>query len=197
MVKPVRRRELVRHLETVYAVSERRACNASGFGRASHRYSSRRDPSVELRLRLKELAEARVRYGYRRLHILLQREGWRANHKKIYRLYSEEGLSMRTKTHRRRRACRYRIGRSPAAGINDVWAMDFMSDRLFDGQAFRILTVVDCHTREALSTASRTSFRAYQVVDELDRLIRLRGKPRSLRVDNGPEFACQMLDQWA
>lgn len=197
MVKPVRRRELVRHLEAAYAVSQRRACAVSGFGRASHRYSSRRDPSVELRHRLKELAEVRVRYGYRRLHILLQREGWCANHKKIYRLYSEEGLSMRTRTHRRRRACRYRIGRSPVAGMNDVWAMDFMSDRLFDGQAFRILTVVDCHTREALSTASRTNFRAYQVVDELDRLIRLRGKPKSVRVDNGPEFAGRMLDQWA
>ena len=94
-MKPVRRRELVRDLETVYAVSERRACSASGFGRASHRYSSRRDPSVELRLRLKVLAEARVRHGNRRLHILLQRESGRANHKKIYRLYSEEGLSMR------------------------------------------------------------------------------------------------------
>lgn len=197
MVKPVRRRELVRHLETAYAVSERRACTASGFGRASHRYTSRRDPSAPLRLRLKELAEARVRYGYRRLHILLQREGWRANHKKIYRIYSEEGLSMRTRSPRRRRSCRYRIGRAAAAGMNDVWAMDFMSDRLFDGRPFRILTIVDCHTRESLSTASRTNFRAYQVVEELDRIVRLRGKPKSLRVDNGPEFAGRMLDQWA
>ena len=197
MVKPVRRRELVRHLEAVYAVSERRACSASGFGRASHRYASRRDPAIPLRLRLKELAEARVRYGYRRLHILLQREGWRTNHKKIYRIYSEEGLSIRTKSPRRRRASRYRIGRSSAAGMNDVWAMDFMSDRLFDGRPFRILTIVDCHTRESLSSAPRTNFRAYQVIEELDRLLRLRGKPRSLRVDNGPEFAGRMLDQWA
>mgnify|MGYP000464330785 CR=1 FL=1 len=144
-----------------------------------------------------ELAEVRVRYGYRRLHVLLQREGWQVNHKKIYRLYSQEGLSIRTRSPRRRRACRYRSGRGGADGINDVWAMDFMSDRLFDRRAFRILTVVDCCTREALSTATRTNFRAYQVIEELDHLVRSRGKPRSIRVDNGPEFAGRMLDQWA
>lgn len=168
-----------------------------GFGRASHRYQSRRDPEVELRMRLKELAESRVRYGYRRLHILLQREGWQVNHKRLYRLYREEGLSIRTRSPKRRRACRYRSGRSEADGMNDVWAMDFMSDRLFDEQPFRILTIVDCFTREALVTAARTKFRAYQVIDELDRLARTRGKPRSIRVDNGPEFAGRLLDQWA
>jgi|TARA_Y100000815_G_scaffold243119_1_gene240437 putative transposase len=168
-----------------------------GFGRASHRYQSRRDPAVELRMRLKELAESRVRYGYRRLHILLQREGWQVNHKRLYRLYCEEGLSIRTRSPKRRRACRYRSGRSEADGMNDVWAMDFMSDRLFDEQPFRILTIVDCFTREALVTAARTKFRAYQVIDELDRLARIRGKPRSIRVDNGPEFSGRLLDQWA
>lgn len=197
MVKPVRRREVVRHYQQVFEVSERRACRAMGFGRASHRYQSRRDPAVELRMRLKELAESRVRYGYRRLHILLQREGWLVNHKRLYRLYREEGLSIRTRSPKRRRACRYRSGRSEADGMNDVWAMDFMSDRLFDEKPFRILTIVDCFTREALATAARTKFRAYQVIDELDRLARIRGKPRSIRVDNGPEFAGRLLDQWA
>jgi putative transposase len=80
---------------------------------------------------------------------------------------------------------------------NDVWAMDFMSDRLFDERPFRILTIVDCHTREAPATSARTNFRAYQVIDELDRIARMRGKPRSIRVDNGPEFAGRLLDQWA
>ncbi|MBO9403447.1 IS3 family transposase [Shimia sp. R9_3] len=197
VVKPVRRREVVRHYQHVFEVSERRACSAMGFGRASHRYQSRCDPDVELRMRLKELAESRVRYGYRRLHILLQREGWRVNHKRLYRLYCEEGLSIRTRSPKRRHACRYRSGRSEADGMNDVWAMDFMSDRLFDEKPFRILTVVDCFTREALATAARTKFRAYQVIEELDRLARIRGKPRSIRVDNGPEFAGRLLDQWA
>ena len=96
VVKPVGRREVIRHYQEVFALSERRVCRAMGFGRASHRYRSRRAPAVELRMRLKELAEARVRYGYRRLHVLLQREGWQINHKRTYRLYREEGLSIRT-----------------------------------------------------------------------------------------------------
>ena len=87
-----------------------------GLGRASRRYQSRRDPAVELRMRLKELAESRVRYGYRRLHILLQREGWQVNHKHLYRLYSEEGLSIRTRSPRRRRACRYQSGHPRQVG---------------------------------------------------------------------------------
>ncbi len=135
-------------------------------------------------MRIKELAEARVRYGYRRLHVLLQREGWQINHKRTYRIYSEEGLSIRTRSPRRRRACRYRAGRAEAEGMNDVWAMDFLSDKLFDSRPFRILTILDCHTREALATSARTNFRAYQVVEELDRIARQRGKPRSIRVDN-------------
>lgn len=155
-MKPVRRREVVRHFQQAYAVSERRACQASGFGRASHRYTSRRDPQTALRKRVKELAETRVRYGYRRLHVLLQREGWRANHKRIYRIYSEEGLSIRTRTPKRRRACRYRSARPEITGLNDCWSMDFVSDRLFDERPFRILTIVDCHTREALATCAMT-----------------------------------------
>jgi transposase InsO family protein len=156
-------------------LSERRACDAMGFGRASHRYRSRRDPALELRMRLKDLAESRVRYGYRRLHVLLRREGWPVNHKRVYRLYSEEGLSIRTRSLKRRRACRYRSARSEPGTMNDVWAMDFMSEKLFDDQPFRILTIVDCHTREALATSARVNFRAYQVIEELDRIARLRG----------------------
>ncbi len=209
-MRPVRRREVVRHYQDVFELSERRVCQAMGFGRASHRYQSRRDPAVALRLRLKELAESRVRYGYRRLHVLLQREGWQLNHKRLYRIYCEEGLSIRTRSPKRRRACRYRSGRAEAKGVNDVWAMDFMSDKLFDDRPFRILTVLDCRTREALATAARTNFRAYQVIDELDRIARLRGQPRSIRVElpavappvqatagDGPEFASRLLDQWA
>ena len=196
-MKPVRRREVVRHFQAAFAVLERRACQASGFGRASHRYKSRRDPAPALRMRLKDLAASRVRYGYRRLHVLLQREGWVINHKRVYRLYREEGLSIRTRTPKRRRSSRYRVGRAAAENANEVWSMDFVSDRLFDDRPFRILTVLDCHTREALATCARTNFRAHKVTEELDRLVALRGKPTSIRVDNGPEFAGRMLDQWA
>ncbi len=148
-------------------------------------------------MRLKDLAATRVRYGYRRLHILLRREGWPVNHKRTYRIYKEEGLSIRPRLPKRKRAWRYRQGRPQVGGPNEVWAMDFMADRLFDDRPFRILTIVDCCTREALAIAPRVGFRAYQVVEVLHDLARQRGKPKSLRVDNGPEFAGRLLDQWA
>ncbi len=127
MVRPAVRREVAGHLQVTYGVSERRACSTTGFGRSSQRYRKRSDPQVALRMRLKELAAARVRYGYRRLHILLRREGWSVNHKRTYRLYREEGLSIRPKVPRRKRAWRYRQGRPEIGGPNEVWAMDLQS----------------------------------------------------------------------
>ena len=109
-----------------------------------------------LRQRLRELAASRVRYGYRRLHVLLRREGFSVNHKRIYRLYREEDLVIRRRTPRRRRASRYRGDRPAPTTPNAVWAMDFMADTLFDGRPFRILTMVDCHTRESLAVVPRT-----------------------------------------
>lgn len=120
-------------------------------------------------MRLKGPAEGRARHGYRCLHILLQREGWHMNNKHLYRLYYEEGLSIRTRSPKRRRACRYRSGRPEADGKNDVWVMSLVSDRLFDEKPFRILAIVDCYSKEALASAARTNFRAYQVIDALDR----------------------------
>jgi putative transposase len=194
VVRPALRRDVVAVLQDSYRVSERRACSAMGFHRSAQRYRSRRDPQVELRMRLRDLAAVRVRYGYRRLHVLLRREGWPVNHKRTYRLYAEEGLSIRTKLPRRKRAWRYRQGRPGAAAPNEIWAMDFMSDQLFDGRPIRILTVVDIHTREGLSTHPRANFRAAQVVEILDGLVRLRGKPKSLRVDNGAMLSNTTID---
>ncbi len=122
---------------------------------------------------------------------------WPVNAKRVYRLYSEEGLTIRTKLPRRKRAWRYRVGRPGATAPNEIWAMDFVADQLFDGRPIRILAVLDAHTREALSIAARANFRAFDVVQELDRLARERGRPKTLKVDNGPEFAGRMLDQWA
>ena len=178
-------------------MSERRMCGATGCARSSHRYRSTADPQPELRLRLKEVAAARVRYGYRRLHVLLRREGWPINAKRVSRLYQEEGLSIRPKTPRRRRSTRDRAGRSAIERPHDCWAMDFMSDSLFDGRAFLILTRVDGQSRESLATVPRPSFRAQQVVEILNGLIQTRGKPHAIRCDNGPEFAGRVLDQWA
>ena len=197
MVRPAVRRDLLGVLQSTHQIGERRACSAMGFGRSSQRYRSRRDPQVVLRMRLKDLAAVRVRYGYRRLQVLLRREGWAVNRKRTYRLYAEEGLSIRTKLPKRKRAWRYRQGRPGAAAPNEIWAMDFMADQLFDGRPIRILTMVDIHTREGLPMHPRANFRAAQVVEVLDGLVRLRGKPNSLRVDNGPEFAGRLLNHWA
>lgn len=194
---PSCRRDVVTHLQVAYRVSERCACRATGFPRSTQRYRSQAEPQVELRLRLKELAQTRVRYGYRRLHVLLRREGFPVNVKRIYRLYKEEGLVIRAKTPKRKRSCRYRGEREEPSTPNQVWAMDFMSDTLFDNRPYRVLTVVDCHSREGLAIEPRRSFGAFHVVDVLDRIVRERGKPKTIRCDNGPEFAGRLLDQWA
>ena len=194
---PSRRRDVIKHFCLAYRVSERRACRVAGFARASQRYRSVADPQDELRLRLKELAASRVRYGYRRLHVLLRREGWPVNHKRIYRLYRLEGLIIRQKTPRRKRSSRYRGDRLDISRPNQTWAMDFVSDTLFDGRPIRVLTVVDCHTRESLAIEPRASFGAFHVAEVLDRISRDRGHPKSIRCDNGPEFAGRLLDQWA
>ena len=130
-------------------------------------------------------------------HVLLRREGWLVNAKRVCRLYSEEGLTIRTRAPRRKRAWRYRVGRPGATVPNEIWAIDFVADQLFDGRPIRIPAVLDAHTRVALSIAPRVSFRAFDVVQELDRLARERGWPKTLKVDIGPEFAGRMLDRWA
>ena len=119
------------------------------------------------------------------------------NAKRIYRLYRQEGLVIRPKTPRRKRSSRYRGDRLEISAPNQTWAMDFMSDTLFDNRAYRILTVVDCHSRESLAIEPGRSFRAFHVVEALDRIVRERGKPKTIRCDNGPEFAGRVLDQWA
>jgi putative transposase len=148
-------------------------------------------------MRLKELAAARVRYGYRRLHILLRREGWQINAKRVYRLYCEENLGLRTRTPRRRVSCRTRVGRPEPEQINDCWAMDFMADELFDGRRIRVLTIVDHFSRESLALEVGQWFRGQDVARVLTRIGSERGLPMTIRVDNGSEFTSKALDQWA
>ena len=177
-------------------MSERRACGLMGITRWINRYQSRRDPQDELRLRLRECAASRVRYGYRRLTVLLRREGWTVNAKRIYRLYAEEGLQVRTKK-RQKRAAQTRVRLASPLRANQRWSMDFVSDRLTDGRWFRILTIVDQYTRECLCAYADRSQTGSKVVEHVDRLVALRGAPESITTDNGGEFAGQAMDAWA
>jgi putative transposase len=162
---------------------------------SSQRYRSRRPPQETLRQRLRELAIERVRWGYRRLHILLRREGVKANHKRIYRLYREEGLAVR-----RRKRKRVAVARQPMATptrLNECWAMDFMSDSLASGRRYRVLNVVDALSRESLASEVDTSLPALRVIRVLEEIVVLRGYPARITVDNGPEFRSVQLDAWA
>jgi len=179
-------------------VSERHGCAALRFHRRTHRYKSIRDDQVPLRKRIKEIAETRVRYGYRRIHVLLRREGWAVNVKRVHRLYRLEGLNLRSKRPRRHVMAARRIERPLASRPNEIWAMDFVSDALFNGKRFRALTVVDAFTRECLAIHADQGIKGEAVATVMERLTFERGTaPTKIRVDNGPEFISRALDQWA
>ncbi len=180
-----------------YGVSERRSCQVLAFRRSTHRYRSVADEQAALRIRLRELAAVRVSYGYRRLHVLLQREGFQVNHKRVYRLYRQEGLMMRPKKPRRHVSLARRVQRPLPTSRDESWSLDFMSDELFDGRRIRLLTIVDNFTRESPAIEVAPSIGGHQVVEVLERLARQRSLPKTIRVDNGPEFTLQLLDQWA
>jgi len=147
-------------------------------------------------VRLRELAASRVRYGYRRLTVLLKREGWAVNAKRIYRLYTEEGLIVRT-TQRKKRAQRQRVPQGSAVRRNQKWSMDFVAQRLADGRWMRVLTIVDQFTRECLALFADASLNGEKVAVVLDRVVADRGAPQSITVDNGTEFASKAVDLWA
>jgi len=177
-------------------VSEIRACRLLGIWRSSYRYRGRKSLQEELRMRLRDLALARPRYGYRRLHVLLRREGWLVNHKRVHRLYQALELGLRTKR-RKKRTAETRVPLPTAARPNEHWSMDFMADRLADGRAYRLLNVIDDYTRECIGIVVDQSLTAKRVTELLDRLVAERGKPLGIRIDNGTEFTSNHFDAWA
>lgn len=184
-------------VEGGFQVSERRACCALRFPRSSHRYRRVADAQAALRMRIKEIAATRIRYGYKRIHVLLRREGWRVNHKRVYRLYREESLNLRVKRPRRRVCAAYRVVRLEAGSVNESWSMDFLCDTLFDGRRFRALTLVDNFSRESLGIEVGQNIGGNQVVALLERVKGERGAPKTIRCDNGPEFVSKTVDRWA
>lgn len=195
-MKAAARREAARYLQQGYQVSERRAGLLLSLSNSSLRYRSRRPVAEDLRQRLRELAAERPRYGYQRLWVLLRREGWQVNHKRIYRLYCEEGLKLR-KRRRRARAQVERVPLSLPTKADERYSMDFMRDTLADGRVFRTLNIVDDYTRECLAIEVDTSLPGARVVRVLERLAANGRRPLHIVVDKGPEFASKTVDQWA
>ena len=196
-MRPARKRQMVDHVRGVWRVSIRRACRALPVDRSTYHYRSKRTGQAPLSKRIKEIAETRVRYGYRRIHVLLQREGWPVNVKRVCRLYREQGLQLRNKSPKRRVKAKLRSDRQVAVQPNDVWAMDFVHDQLFDGRKIRVLTIVDTFTRLSPAIDVRQNYRGIDVVATLDRVMCEIGRPKTIRLDNGPEFISKELDLWA
>ncbi|WP_370008943.1 IS3 family transposase [Sinorhizobium fredii] len=196
-LRPARRRRLVDEVRKDWKVSIRRACATLLIDTSLYHYKSKRGEQADLKARIKEIAQTRVRYGYRRVHVLLRREGWEVNAKRIYRLYKELGLQLRNKTPKRRVRAKLREDRSQATHSNHVWAMDFVHDQLATGRRIRILTVVDTFSRFSPVVDPRFSYRGEDVVATLDRACRTMGYPKTIRVDQGSEFISRDLDLWA
>ena len=181
----------------LYRVSVRRACGVVGQARRGWYYRPREKADAPLLKRIEEIAAARVRYGFWRIYVLLRREGWAVNHKRVYRLYKQAGLNLRSKRPRRRKAAAHRMERPQLSAPNQSWSMDFVSDALFDGRKLRALTVVDNFTRESLAIHVGQSLRSVDVVEIVERLRRERGAPARIQTDNGSEFASIPMDRWA
>jgi putative transposase len=196
VVEPVAKRHVVEYIKQTHSLSERRACELSSLPRSSFRYQPKPDQNAELRVRLRELAEKRRKFGAPRLHTMLRREGHLINHKRTERIYREEGLSLRLKR-RKKRISHLRVVMDRPERINQHWSMDFVSDSLYNGRRFRVLTIVDDLSRECPALEADHSLTGKRVARVLGRIALTRGLPDIITVDNGPEFISKALDLWA
>ena len=195
-MKPAQRRAAVAYAQEQLGFSQRRACRLVGAGRSTVRYRRRPRDDGALRDRLRHLAVQRPRFGYRRLHVLLRREGIIVNHKRVERLYREEGLAVRRRT-RKALTPIWRGGPAAPQRINEQWALDFLQDALASGRKLRVLSIIDVFSREALALEVDTSLPGRRVVRALDRLLDERERPVQLVLDNGPELVSRALEEWA
>ena len=195
MVTPAVKREAVAHLKADHEMSERRACQAIGAGRMTVRYRSRRPDDPKLRERLIALARERRRFGYRRLLIFLRREGFVVNHKRLFRIYREERLTVRKRSGRKR-AVGTRTPMPVPVRPHDLWVLDFVSDQLDCGRRFRVLAIYDVCTRQCLLAAADFSLTGLRVARELDSLILRYGRPGTVGSDNGPELTSNAILSW-
>ena len=183
-------------LHKAYQLSERRSCRVTGIYRSLFRYRSiKRDDSL-YRIAIRDIAQSKPRYGYRRILVLLRRQGYKIGKDMTYRIYREEGLQVRTKR-RKKSVSRRRISIDRPKSVNKVWSMDFVNDELTSGEKIRMLTIVDHFSRESVAVDVGKSLRAAQVIDCLSRLKNTRGLPKIIIVDNGSEFSGKEMDRWA
>ncbi len=192
MVTPAVKREAVAYVAKHHGLSQRRACTSLSVDRPLIRYQARRVDDGHLRDHLKALSNQRPRFGYRRLHHLIKREGFVVNHKRVYRIYKELGLQVRRRKGRKR-AIGTRASLTALTGVNQRWSLDFVSDALSDGRKFRILTVVDDYSRECLALVADTSISGQRLARELTQLIEIRGKPNLIVSDNGTEMTSKAI----
>lgn len=195
MVTPAVERQAVAHLTQAFEVSQRRACQTIEVPRSSMRYQSRRPVEVELRRSLRKLANERRRFGYRRLHQMLKREGWDVSLKKVRRLYTEEKLQVRRRKGRKK-AQGVRVPAPIPQGPNQRWSLDFVSDVFAHGRRFRVLGVIDDFTAECLALVADTSLSGLRVARELDAIVALRKRPAMIVSDNGPELTSLAMLKW-
>jgi putative transposase len=195
-MRPAALRERVNWLVSAFRISKLRACELVELGRSTYYQKSTAKDQSPLRKRLRELAEARPRFGYPRLHVLLRREGWMVNIKRVYRLYKLEGLGVEKKK-RKKRGSHLRVVPNAPNRANQRWSMDFVQDSLLDGRKFRALTVMDVFTRECLAVHADGSLSGKKVAAVLEQVAMGRGFPSQITVDNGTEFFSKAMDAWA
>ena len=189
---------MVQKLIDEYRISIKRAAAVCLLARSLVYYKAHGRDDRALRARIKEIAATRVRYGMARIHVLLRREGWCDNHKRVRRIYREEGLNLRLRRPRRNKAARHRSESIVPTAPNECWSMDFVMDALFDGRRFRALTLVDNFSRECLEIEVGASLKGEDVVRVMERMrLTRRAVPQRIKVDNGSEFISKALDRWA
>ena len=197
ILRPSRKRIVVGYRRRTYPISARRACRIIRCARATSYYRRHRDPRTALRQRLREMAQTRVRYGYRKIRVLLNREGGAVGKNLVYRLDREESLRLRRRSPRRRKSVVPRVHRPTVTRPNEAWTLDVVADQLGDGRRFRALTVIDVYTRECVAIEVGQSLRGEHVVAVLNWLNVPRGTPRRLCCDNGSACRSQLMDLWA
>lgn len=195
-MSPKVKRARVENITKKYNLSQRRAFKPVDLHRSVGRYVTKKNGNEDEREKIKAVAMERPRFGYRRIHMVLSNRGFKINHKKLYRLYKEMGLKVRRRGSRKR-AVGLRLIKMKATGINQVWSLDFMSDRLADGRKIRLLNIIDIFSRESLRMIVDTSLSGLRVVRELDDLIKTRGKPGQIISDNGTEFTSSAVLKWS